>query len=114
MRHLAREKAGGFFRQEYAIKPGFAAVAELSPAVGEELFDTGVTMGPAIPALWFQQCLNDLNDGGKHYPVITEDGYIGPGTLAAFRPQRKPPGPEAYEGMPTTRNPLTSARYNDT
>src|SRR3546814_14762148 len=80
--------------QEYAIKPGFAAVAEISPAVGEELFDTGVNMGPAIPALWFQQCLNALNDGGKHYPDIAEDGDIGPGTLAAFRAYRQARGKE--------------------
>src|SRR3546814_1407705 len=95
MRNLPREKAVAIYRQEYAIKPGFAAVAEISPDVGEELFATGVNMGPAIPALWFQQCLNALNDGGKHYPDIAEDGDIGPGTLAAFRAYRKARGTEA-------------------
>src|SRR3546814_18748515 len=95
MRNLPGEKAVAIYRQEYAIKPGFAAVAEISPAVGEELFDTGVNMGPAIPALWFQQCLNALNDGGEHYPDTAEDGDIGPGTLAAFRAYRKARGTEA-------------------
>src|SRR3546814_3237646 len=97
--------------QEYAIKPGFAAVAEISPAVGEELFDTGVNMGPAIPALWFQQCLNALNDGGKHYPDIAEDGDIGPGTLAAFRAYRKARGTEADAVMLKALNALQGARY---
>src|SRR3546814_13456438 len=68
-------------------------------------------MGPAIPALWFQQCLNALNDGGKHYPDIAEDGDIGPGTLAAFRAYRKARGTEADAVMLKALNALQGARY---
>src|SRR3546814_21057050 len=68
-------------------------------------------MGPAIPAIWFQQCLNALNDGGKHYPDIAEDGDIGPGTLAAFRAYRKARGTEADAVMLKALNALQGARY---
>ncbi|QIG80002.1 glycoside hydrolase family 108 protein [Stakelama tenebrarum] len=85
MRELPRDTAVAIYRQEYAIEPGFAAVARISPVIGEELFDTGVNMGPSVPALWFQQWLNALNRRGRDYPDIAEDGDIGPVTLAAYR-----------------------------
>ena len=51
MRDLPREKAVAIYREAYAIRPGFAAVAEISPAVGEELFDTGVNMAQRAGAV---------------------------------------------------------------
>lgn len=65
MRDLPREKAVAIYRSEYAIKPGFAAVAEISPKIGEELFDTGVNMGTHVPAVWFQEWLNAFNKDRK-------------------------------------------------
>jgi lysozyme family protein len=111
MKTLPRETAKAIYRQEYAIRPGFAAVAEISPAVGEELFDTGVNMGTGVPALWFQQCLNALNDGAKLYADIREDGSIGPATLATFRAYRKARGAEADSVMLKALNALQGARY---
>ncbi len=111
MRELPRETAVAIYRQEYAIRPGFAAVAEISPAVGEELFDTGVNMGPAVPARWFQMALNGLNDGGKLYADIGEDGDIGPATLNAFRAYRKARGAEADAVMLKALNAMQGARY---
>jgi len=113
MRDLPRERAVAIYRQEYAIDPGFAAVAEISPAVGEELFDTGVNMGPAVPAVWFQQCLNALNNRGALYPDVQEDGKIGPGTLGAFRAYIRARGPEAEAVMLKALNALQGARYID-
>ena len=111
MRVLPRETAVAIYRDKYAIRPGFAAVAEISPAVGEELFDTGVNMGPAVPSLWFQQVLNALNNGGRLYADIVEDGDIGPATLAAFRAYRKARGAEADSVMLKALNALQGARY---
>lgn len=113
MRELPREKAVAIYREEYAIRPGFAAVAEISPAVGEELFDTGVNMGPGVPATWFQMALNALNDGGRLYPDVAEDGDIGPGTLAAFRAYLARRGAEGESVMLKALNGLQSARYID-
>lgn len=111
MRTLPRETAKAIYRQEYAIRPGFAAVAEISPAVGEELFDTGVNMGPGVPGLWFQQCLNALNDGARLYADIREDGVTGPATLAAFRAYRAARGAAADTVMLKALNCLQGARY---
>lgn len=113
MRSLPREKAVAIYRQEFAIDPGFAVVAEISPAVGEELFDTGVNMGPAVPSLWFQQILNGLNNGGKLYADIGEDGDIGPGTIAAFKAYRKARGAEADAVMLKALDCMQGARYID-
>lgn len=111
MRKLSRETAVAIYRQVYAINPGFAAVANISPAIGEELFDTGVNMGPAVPSLWLQQCLNGLNDGGRLYPDIREDGDIGTGTLAALSAYLKARGAEGERVMLKALNCLQGARY---
>lgn len=113
MRSLPRDKAVAIYRQEYAIRPGFAAVAEISPMIGEELFDTGVNMGPRWPSLWLQQALNGLNNGGKLYADIAEDGDIGPGTLNALKAYRRARGAEADSVMMKALNCLQGARYID-
>lgn len=113
MRDLPRATAVAIYRREYLVDPGFGEVAAISPAIGEELFDTGVNMGPSVPALWFQQCLNALNNSGKLYADIAEDGRIGPGTLAAFRAYRKARGAEADSVMLKALNGLQAARYVD-
>lgn len=111
MRNLPRETAVAIYRQEYAIKPGFAAVASVNARIGEELFDTGVNMGPAVPALWLQQCLNGLIDGARLYPDIKEDGDIGNATLAALRTYLKVRGADTETVMLKALNCLQGARY---
>ena len=111
MRALPREKAVAIYRSEYAVRPGFAAVAEIDPLVGEELFDTGVNMGPSVPRLWFQMALNALNRQGTDYADIAEDGQIGPGTLAAFRRYKAVRGNDATIVMLKALNCLQGARY---
>lgn len=111
MKVLPRETAVAIYKAQYAIKPGFADVATISPKIGEELFDTGVNTGPARPILWFQQALNALNDGGKLYPDIMEDGDIGPTTLKVFRAYLKTRGAEAESVMLKALNVLQGAFY---
>ena len=111
MRNLPRETAVAIYRQQYAIGPGFAAVAEISPIVGEELFDTGVNMGPDIPSRWFQEWLNAFNQQGKLYPDINEDADIGPATLNAFRSYLKARGKEGELVMFSALNCSQGERY---
>jgi lysozyme family protein len=113
MKLLPRATAVAIYTKQYAIDPGFADVAAISPKVGEELFDTGVNMGPTIPALWFQMVLNAMNNGGKLYADIGEDGDIGPGTLKAFRAYLKARGDDAEAVMLKALNCLQGARYID-
>jgi lysozyme family protein len=97
MRDLPRAEAVRIYRNEYFITPGFAEVAKISLAVAEELFDTGVNMGPDVPARWFQEWLNAFNQQGRDYPDIREDADIGPGTLNAFEAFRAKRGPAAAD-----------------
>lgn len=84
MKDMSRSTAVGIYRRQYFEKPGFAAVAVVSERIAEELFDTGVNMGPDLPRRWLQQVLNALNRQGRDYPDIAEDGQIGPGTVGAL------------------------------
>lgn len=86
MASLPRTEAVRIYRDIYAVRPGFTAVAAVSPKVGAELFDTGVNLGPAIPARWFQRVLNAFNNEGKHYADVVEDGQIGPLTIKECPP----------------------------
>lgn len=56
-------------------------IAVISPPIANELFEAGVNMGTVRPSRWLQQCLNVLNDQGRLYPNIAEDGRIGPVTI---------------------------------
>lgn len=111
MRALPRERAVAIYRNEYAIKPGFAAVAEISAKVGEELFDSGVNLGQHTPAVWFQEWLNALNNQGKFYPDIAEDGDIGPATLSAFRSLLRARGADGETVMLKGLNCSQGERY---
>lgn len=113
MKALPRDTAVRIYYTEYAVKPGFAAVAEISPAVGAELFDTGVNMGVARPALWFQEWLNAFNQGGRLYADLKEDGDIGPKTLAAFTAYRAKRGADADKTMIAGLNADQGARYKE-
>ena len=84
MRHFARPAAAALYRRLYWSVPGFDRVAERSPALAAELFDTGVNMGPAVAAGFLQRALNALNRGGSDYADVLLDGRIGAATLAAL------------------------------
>lgn len=82
--------ADAIYLRDYIQRPGFMAVIEIEPAVGHELVDTGVNMGPARPIRWFEQSLADL---GQAVPI---NGRIDTDDIIAYRvlQQRK--------GAPTT------------
>ncbi len=58
---------------------------ELTQAVAEELFDTGVNMGTRRAAEFFQHSLNALNRNGQTYGDIAVDGAVGSGTIRAYK-----------------------------
>ena len=84
MRSLPREEAAEIYKRIYWLRPHLDAVAERSPAVAAELFDTGVNMGPAVAVTFLQRALTALNRNGKDYPDLVPDGRIGTATLAAL------------------------------
>lgn len=84
MRQLPQDEAAAIYRRLYWLRPRFDQVAERSPRVAAELFDTGANMGPAVAATFLQRALTALNRNGKDYPDLVPDGRIGPASIAAL------------------------------
>lgn len=87
MRALPRAEAERIYRQLYWDAPRFDRIASVAPRIAEELFDTGVNMGPPVAARFLQRALNALNRNGRDYSDVALDGAVGPATqhaLSAF------------------------------
>jgi lysozyme family protein len=99
------------YRKRYIAEPRFDKVAEISPKVGYELIDTGVNMGPAKAAEFFQRALNVLNARGSRYADVFVDGRLGPVTLDAFKALLRWRGKDGEEVMYKALNSLQAVRY---
>ena len=84
MRQLPRAEAIAIYRRIYWQRPRFDEVARRSARLAEELFDTGVNMGPAVAVTFLQRALTALNRNGRDYPDLVPDGRLGDVTLAAL------------------------------
>jgi lysozyme family protein len=111
MRDLPRDLALRIYRRRYWEQPGFDAVAEHSPKVAFELFDTGVNMGPGVAALMLQRSLNALNRGEKDWPDVSVDRVVGPATLAALARLLVVRGSGGEAVLLKALNALKGARY---
>lgn len=111
MRQLPRSTAKEIYFSEYVNKPGFGDVMALSEKLAEELVDTGVNMGPAVPSMMLQRCLNALNDRGKLYADIRADGAVGPATIGALKAYLSKRGAEGEKVLLTALNCLQGERY---
>lgn len=111
MRTLPREFANAVYRRRYVEEPGFAPIIKLSERIAEELVDTGVNMGPGIPAHWLQRILNALNRQGKSYGDIKVDGKIGPATISALSKLLAARGREGEMAVLRLLNCLQGVRY---
>jgi lysozyme family protein len=89
MRDLPKPVAENIYFEDYIRKPGYEPFVDLSPAIAEELVDTGVNTGPARPSRWLQISLNALNRDGRDYPAIAVDGRVGKGTIGAYQSLQK-------------------------
>jgi len=111
MRSFPREQALTIYRKLYWSRPGFELVALRAPLIAEELFDTGVNMGPAVAAGFLQRALNALNRGASDYPDLAPDGQIGPGTLRALDGFLKVRGPTGERVLLKGIEALQGERY---
>lgn len=111
MRMLPRSAAVAIYRSRYWTGPKFDQVAALCPAIGDELFDTGINMGVAAAGRFLQRALNVLNRGAKDYPDIGTDGAVGPMTLAALKGFMTKRGAEGGDVLRKTLDGLQCARY---
>lgn len=113
MRLMPRDVAVAIYQQRYWLRPGFDKVADRYPALAEELFDTGVNMGPAVGAGFLQRALNALNREQRDYPDIKVDGDVGPLTLAELDAFKRVRGAAGEKVLLTAVNVLQGARYFD-
>lgn len=89
MRDLSKEQATDIYTTDYIVKPGYLPLVELSPALGEEIVDSGVNAGTGRSSRWFQTALNMLNRNGQDYPNIVVDGAVGPASIRAYESLRR-------------------------
>ena len=111
MRDLPIGLAREIYRRRYIVEPGFDLVAKIDQQVAAELIDTGVNMGPARAAEFFQRCLNVFNAQGSRYPDLFQDGRIGPVTLDAFKAFLRWRGAEGVTVLLKALNCAQGMRY---
>lgn len=104
---LARE----IYRRRYIAEPKFDLVAQENEAVGFELIDTGVNMGPAVAATFLQRWLNGFNDNGSRYADLFVDGRIGSVTLQALHAFLRWRGDEGGQVLLRALNCVQGERY---
>jgi len=111
MKVFPRESAAEIYRKRYWIAPGFDKVAAVYPRVAEEMFDTGINMGPAVAARFLQRALNALNRGAVDYPDITADGNLGALSIAALKGYQSKRGSAGEAVLLKALDALQGARY---
>ena len=84
MKQMPKDFAWSVYYDQYLGKPGYDKLLDYSPAVVEELVDTGVNTGVGRSSRWFQMSLNSLSRGGKDYPMVAVDGKVGKQAIAAY------------------------------
>lgn len=89
---LSIEDARRIYKAQYWDILRLDAIAEISVAAAEELFDTGVNCGVGTAGQFLQRALNAFNgvqhtalEGKRFYPDVKVDGVVGPLTVEAFR-----------------------------
>ena len=84
MRDLPLSKAKEIAKAPYWDTLRLDAIANLSPAIAEEVFDTSYNMGIGVAGRFLQRALNVLNRGATDYPDVVVDSVVGPLTVAAL------------------------------
>jgi len=111
MRDLPRATAYGIYLDRYWIQPGFNRIDQISGHLAEELFDTGVNMGPGTAAKFLQRALNTLNNRGRDFPEIAVDGAIGKMTIYCLQEFLKRRGQRGEVALFRMLNGQQSVRY---
>jgi lysozyme family protein len=111
MKAMTRDFARGVYMKMYVEAPGFDKIAAISQAVGAELVDTGVNMGPKVAGQFLQRALNGLNNQAKDYADLLVDGAAGQKTRDALSAFLKKRGAEGERRLLALLNALQGERY---
>jgi lysozyme family protein len=99
--------AESIYFTDYIEKPGFLPIVKIDPAVGEEVIDTAVNMGPTRPSRYFQRAVNQVCN-----TRLSVDGRIGPMTVRAWGDCRANLGPRACLSMLDALDAQQEAEYD--
>lgn len=111
MRALPRASAVAIYKAKYWTEPGFDQIAALCPAIGHEMFDTGINMGVGTAATFLQRALNALNRSATDYPDLKIDGAFGRVSRAALSGYVAKRGALGGEVLRKAIDALQGARY---
>lgn len=81
MEDLPEDFAKKVYREEFWDNNRLEDIARISRSVANEIYDSGVNVGPGRAARWLQGALNMFNFGPGSPPDLEEDGRIGRATL---------------------------------
>jgi lysozyme family protein len=116
MSELPAALAKEIYHEDYWSELRLDNVSDLAAEMtelAEELFDTGVNMGPEDATLFLQVSLNALNRQEQDWSDIATDGVMGPNTLNALRALFQVRGERGLSVLVKMLNSLQGAEYID-
>ena len=111
MSGLTRTQAIQIYQIKYWDGMSLDQIYTLSPLLAERLFEFGINGGMGSAGEALQVALNSLNDQGKHWPDLVEDGGIGPRTVAAATAMKRVRGEQGMQVLNYAVMCLQGARY---
>lgn len=102
MRNLSLDAAFWLYQVHFWNKLMGDQVAAVHPLIADKLFDISINTGKSPAVTMLQNFLNCANFHGRHYPDITVDGGMGPGTVAALQAFVKRRGNEGIQRLLTS------------
>ena len=111
MRDMPVAVARAIYLARYVTEPKFDRVLSSNAAIGAELIDTGVNMGPHRAAEFLQRWLNGFNDTGGRYAALFVDGRLGELSLAALTAFLQRRGQDGATVLLRALNGVQAERY---
>lgn len=109
VQRLTVEQAYQIYESDYWHPLNLDQVAQRSPDIAQELFDSGVNMGTSRAAKFLQRSLNALNN--DQYPDVEVDGVLGNASVTALNSFFQWRGKNAEATLLKMLNGLQSAFY---
>lgn len=105
--------ARAIYRSQYWDLLRGDAIDALSPAIAQEMFDTGINCGIAVAGRQLQRALNALNREQRDYPDVTVDGVLGPRSVHALHEFLRVRSGDGERVLLAALNALQGAYYID-
>lgn len=106
MKDLPRDLAFKIYYEQYVVDPGFDKVVDINEAIGAELVDTGVNMGPAVAAQFLQRTLNAFENA-----QLVIDGRFGAKSRDALKGMLRVRGKQGEINILRAQNACQAVGY---